>query len=121
MDEILTSTLSEAVYGRLNYVDDLVGEADVESLRALAATEMTRLTETVRAMLIQHEPDSRGHCPQCSGWLRHRRHPCSIWTVAHQRMLGPVDADPDTQAEAIPPTVRARRHRDLRRRRQQKS
>lgn len=26
MDEILTSTLSEAVYGRLNYVDDLVGE-----------------------------------------------------------------------------------------------
>jgi len=122
MDEILTSTLSDAVYGRLNYMDDLVDEADAESLRVLAATEMARLTETVRAMLIQHEPDSRGHCPQCSGWLRHRRHPCSIWTVAHQRMLGPADAGPGPRTEAIPPpTVRTQRHRDLRRCRQPKS
>lgn len=115
MDEILASTLSDAVYGRLDYVDDLVDAADAESLRALATTEMARLTETVRAMLVQHEPDSRGHCPQCSGWLRHQRHPCSIWAVAHQRMLGPMDAGLD---EAVsPPTVRPRRHRDFGRRR----
>lgn len=116
MDEILTSTLSDAVYGRLDYVDDLVDAADAESLRALATTEMARLTETVRAMLIQHEPDSRGHCPQCSGLLRRQRHPCSIWTVAHQRMLGPMEAGLD---EAIPPpTTRARRHRGFRHRQQ---
>ena len=111
MDEILTSTLSDAVYDRLDYVDDLVDAADAESLRSLATTEMARLTKTVRAMLIQHEPDSRGHCPPCSGWLRHQRHPCSIWTVAHQRMLGRMDAGLN---EAPPPTIRARRHRDFR-------
>lgn len=117
MDEILTSTLRDAVYGRLTYVDDLVDAADAESLCALATSEMARLTETVRAMLVQHEPDSRGHCPQCSGWLRPRRHPCSVWTVAHQRMLG--DIGPDTRTEITPPpAARARWHRDFRRHQQ---
>lgn len=67
MDEILASTLSRAVFGRLEYLDNLVYAADQSSLSSLADTEIVRLTETVREMLAQHQPDANGHCPQCSG------------------------------------------------------
>jgi hypothetical protein len=102
MDEILASTLSRAVFGRLDYLDDLVYAADQRSLSALADTEIVRLTETVREMLDQHRPDARGHCPQCSGWFRHRRHPCSVWTTAHQHLLGPNGTASNGQGRHIP-------------------
>jgi hypothetical protein len=94
MDEILSATLGRAVYDRLDYLNDLVYAADAPSLSALADTEIVILTETVRKMLAQHGPDSHGRCRQCSGWLRPRRHPCSVWTTAHQHLIGPHGATP---------------------------
>lgn len=88
MDEILAATFSRAVYGRLDYLNDLVYAADERSLSALANTEIIRLAETVREMLARHGPDANGYCRQCSGWFRRRRHPCSIWTIAHQHLIG---------------------------------
>jgi hypothetical protein len=102
MDEILAATLSRAVYGRLDYLGVLVDEADERSLSALADSEIVRLTETVREMLAQHGPDGRGCCRQCSGWLRRRRHPCSVWTVAHQHLIGSYDAGPSGQGRHVP-------------------
>jgi hypothetical protein len=90
MDEILAATLSRAVYDRLDYLNDLVFAADKRSLSALADTEIVRLSETVRDMLAQHRPDDHGCCRQCSGWFRRRRHPCSVWTTAHQHLIGPA-------------------------------
>lgn len=87
MDEILAATFSHAVYGRLDYLDTLVDKADERSLSALANTEITRLTDTLRDMLAQHRPDESGRCRQCSGWFRHRAHPCSVWTVAHEHLV----------------------------------
>ena len=88
MDEVLSSTLRTAVYGRLDYLDTIVGKADDESKTALADTEITRLTGAWRALLSAHEPDEHGRCTQCSGWARPRRHPCSVWTIAHQHLIG---------------------------------
>lgn len=97
MDEIPACTLREAVYGRLDYLDRLVADADLRSRAALADTEISRLTAAWRDLLAAHQPDQHGRCPQCSGWRRPRRHPCSVWTTAHQHLIaadGPPAAGP---------------------------
>jgi nicotinamide riboside kinase len=87
MDEVLASTLRETVVGHLDYVDRLVADGDQRSRLALVDTEITRLTIAWRAVLAEHQPDPDGRCPQCSGWLRRRAHPCPVWTVAHQHLI----------------------------------
>ena len=69
MDEILASTLRDAVHDRLDYLDKLATEADLRSRAALANTEIIRLTSAWRTLLAAHEPDEHGRCPQCSGWF----------------------------------------------------
>lgn len=86
MDEILAATLSRAVHDRLNCLNNFAHMAGPPSV--LADAEIVRLTETVREMLAQHGPDDSGRCRQCSGWFRRRQHPCSVWTVAHQHLIG---------------------------------
>ncbi|MGQ0841495.1 hypothetical protein [Actinokineospora sp.] len=54
---------------------------------ALADTEIIRLTLAWRTLLAEHRPNEHGRCPQCSGWLRPRQHPCSVWTTAHQHLI----------------------------------
>lgn len=87
MDEVLSSALQSAVCGRLDYLDRLCHEGDEQSKAALANTEITRLTEAWRSLLAAHQPDKRGRCPECSGRRQPRRHPCSVWTIAHQHLL----------------------------------
>lgn len=87
MDEVLAATLRDAVYSRLDYLDRLVADADLPSRAALADTEIARMTTAWRALLVQHQPDENGRCPQCSGWRRPRQHPCSVWTTAHQHLI----------------------------------
>ncbi|MGH3927076.1 MAG: hypothetical protein ACRDTT_30115, partial [Pseudonocardiaceae bacterium] len=65
MDKVPDGTLSDAVCAHLNYLDMLVGEADLQSRASLAGTEITRLTFAWRTLLAVHH----GRCPQCSGWL----------------------------------------------------
>ncbi|MBE1573884.1 hypothetical protein ACFORH_16125 [Amycolatopsis roodepoortensis] len=87
MDEVLTAALRDAVFDRLDYLDRLAGESDQHSKAALADTEIVRLTYAFRALLAEHSSDERGRCKQCSGWLRSRRHPCSVWNIAHRHLL----------------------------------
>ncbi len=87
MDEVLAGTLCRAVHQRLDYLDKLATGADLVSRAALADTEIVRLTSAWRAMLATHQPDEHGRCPECSGWRRPRRHPCSVWRIAHQHLI----------------------------------
>lgn len=109
MDEILAATMRDAVYGRLDYLDRLVTDADEPSRAALADTEISRLTRAWRDLLAAHQPDEHGRCPQCSGWRRPRQHPCSVWTTAHQHVIaadGPPAATSGRHAAAAGrPTV----------------
>jgi hypothetical protein len=90
MGEILTSTLHDAVLGRLDYLERLAVEGDRRSRAALAETEIPRLTVAWRAVLAEHGPDERTRCPRCSGWFRARPHPCSVWTTAYHYLIGAV-------------------------------
>jgi hypothetical protein len=87
MDEVLASSLRDAVHQRLEDLDMVATNGDLSSRAALADTEILRLTAAWRAVLSQHAPDQHGRCPQCSGWRRHRVHPCSVWTTAHQYLI----------------------------------
>lgn len=73
--------LDNVVINHLDYLDRLVTEGDEPSRASLAETEMARLTDAWRALLKLHSPDERGRCPECSGWRRPRRHPCTVWTT----------------------------------------
>lgn len=90
MDEVLASTLRDAVLDRLNHLDLLATDGDEHSRAALAETEITRMTTAWRALLDQHQPDSNGRCPRCTSrwWSRGGTHPCSVWTTAHQHLIG---------------------------------
>jgi hypothetical protein len=87
MNEVLASTLRNAVYERLDYLDRLVSEADLPSRASLADSEIARMTTAWRMLLADHEPDDRGRCRECGGWRRRRPHPCSVWTTAHKNLI----------------------------------
>lgn len=103
MDEILAATFRRAVHDRLDYLDKLATDGDLRSRAALSSTEITRLTSAWRSLLAAHQPDEHGRCPQCSGWLRPRAHPCTVWTTAHQHLIaadGPPAAENGRHARA---------------------
>lgn len=87
MDQILGQILRQAVWERLDMLDDLAAHADDSSLESVARTELPRLTSGLRALLVAHEPDSKGRCPTCSRRRRPRQRPCSIWRAVHEHFL----------------------------------
>lgn len=104
MDQILGQILRQAVWERLDLLDELATNADARSLASVARTELPRLTEGWRALLEAHEPDSKGNCPSCWSRWRPQKAPCSIWQAAHQHLVaGP---SPDTRTPAKPASQR---------------
>ncbi|WP_103343899.1 hypothetical protein [Amycolatopsis sp. CA-126428] len=102
MDEVLTVTLRDAIYERLDYLGRLVADGDLRSRAALADTEITRLSQAWRALLELHEPDQRGRCPRCCRWRRPAAFPCSVWTVAHRYLItDDVSPAPGTGRHAL--------------------
>jgi hypothetical protein len=87
MDSLLASALRIAVYDWLNRLDMLVAETDHPTFRTLAQGELVRLTAAWRALLAEHEADEEGRCPQCSGWRRRKKFPCSGWLSAHNQLV----------------------------------
>jgi hypothetical protein len=88
MDEVLTSTLHDAVFGRLDYLDHLACEGDEESKAALADTEIARLTGAFRALLADHAPDEHGQCRACRTAPWRRRAHCTVWKAAYCHLIG---------------------------------
>lgn len=109
MDDPRASAVQTAVHDRLDYLDRLIADGDQRSRAALADTELARLAAAWRELLAAHAPDEHGRCPQCSGWRRPRRHPCSAWTIAYQHLIaadGPPAAGTGRHAAAAgQPTV----------------
>lgn len=102
MDQILGQVLRNAVWERLDMLSDLANRADAHSLVSVARSELPRLTEGWRAMLLAHEPDERGDCPTCSTRWHRCKAPCSVWQVAHEHLvaggLAPQQQTPRRQA-----------------------
>ena len=87
MDQILGQILRQAVWERLDMLDELASKADAGSLLSVARTELPRLTDGWRALLAAHEPDPRGRCPECSSRWRPRSAPCTVWRAAHEHLV----------------------------------
>lgn len=87
MDQVLGQVLRNAVWERLDMLSDLANRADAQSLVSVARSELPRLTEGWRAMLLAHEPDERGDCPTCSTRWHRCKAPCSVWQVAHEHLV----------------------------------
>ncbi|MDQ3901925.1 MAG: hypothetical protein M3319_16270, partial [Actinomycetota bacterium] len=87
MDQILGQILRQAVWERLDMLDELANSADNGSLLSAARSELPRLTHGWRALLASHAPDSRGRCPECSGHWRSRAASCSVWRAAHEHLI----------------------------------
>jgi len=87
VDQILGQVLRNAVWERLDMLSDLANRADAHSLVSVARSELPRLTEGWRAMLLAHEPDERGDCPTCSTRWHRCKAPCSVWQVAHEHLV----------------------------------
>ena len=91
VDRVLGQILRQAVWDRLDMLDELARSADNGSLLSVARSELPRLTYGWRALLATHAPDSRGRCPQCSSHWRPRASPCKVWRSAHEHL---VSAEP---------------------------
>lgn len=87
MDQALGKILRQAVWERLEMLEELTSNADNGSLLSLARTELPRLTHGWRTLLATHAPDPRGRCPECSSRWRPRVAPCSVWRAAHEHLV----------------------------------
>ena len=87
MDQVLGQMLRQAVWERLDMLDELASSADNGSLLSVARSELPRLTHGWRALLASHAPDTRGRCPECSSRWRPRAALCSVWRAAHKHLV----------------------------------
>lgn len=95
MDQVLGQILRQAVWERLDMLDELASGADNGALLSVARNELPRLAHGWRALLASHVPDPRGRCPECSSYWRSRATLCSVWRAAHAHLI-PADAVPST-------------------------
>ena len=106
MDQVLGQILRQAVWDRLDMLDELASNADNGSLLSVARSELPRLTHGWRALLASHAPDSRGRCPECSGNWRDRAASCSVWRAVMYSRSG--TGKRDTARSEIPRSVCSR-------------
>lgn len=79
-----------AVLDKLDGLDEADGGEEGEEaggLLPMARSEIRRLTDGWRALLVVHQPGDGDLCPQCSGRFRRKRWPCSVWLAAHQHLI----------------------------------
>jgi hypothetical protein len=99
--------LRKAVLQRLALLDKVAEQGEAESLVPLARSEIHRLADGWRLLLTVHQPDEDSRCRACPGWLRRRRWPCQIWTMAHQHLIGEGVAHRDRRKPLRNPFTRS--------------
>ena len=85
---LVEDALRNAVLQRLELLDKVAEHGAADTLVPLARAEIHRLADGWRLLLTVHQPDEDGRCRACPGWLRRRRWPCQVWTMAHQHLIG---------------------------------
>lgn len=95
VDQMLGQMLRQAVWERLDMLDELATSADNPSLLSALRSELPRLTHGWRALLASHAPDPRGRCPECSSPWRSREASCSVWRTAHVHIASTEMASSD--------------------------
>ncbi|HEX6344281.1 hypothetical protein [Umezawaea sp.] len=103
----MEEALRKAVLQRLALLDKVAEQGEAESLVPLARSEIHRLADGWRLLLTVHQPDEDSRCRACPGWLRRRRWPCQIWTMAHQHLIGEGVAHRDRRAPLRNPFTRS--------------
>lgn len=81
-------SLRRAVLEWLAAVEEMAVRASSQRSVRLARTHLKTITEGWRELLLAHQPNLKGRCPVCSGWLRRRRWPCQVWVTAHEHLIG---------------------------------
>ncbi len=104
VDQVLGQILRQAVWDRLDMLDELASSADNGSLLSVARSELPRLTYGWRALLATHAPGPGGRCSECSSRWRPRTALCSVWRAAHEHI---VSAETVPQAQASTPRLPA--------------
>lgn len=84
----MEEALRNAVMQRLALLEKAAQQGADAALVPLARSEIHRLADGWRLLLTVHQPDEDGRCRACPGWLRRRRWPCQIWTMAHRHLIG---------------------------------
>jgi hypothetical protein len=110
VDQVLGQMLRQAVWERLDMLDELASSADNGSLLSVARSELPRLTHGWRALLASHAPDTRGRCPECSSRWRPRAALCSVWRAAHEHLVHAESASGAVSLKSVPAISGARRY-----------
>lgn len=77
-----------AVLERLTAVEAMAARAGATLSAPLARRHIQTFAVGWRELLSQHQPDPKGRCPLCVGWLLRRRWPCKVWVTAHRHLIG---------------------------------
>ncbi|MGM1058372.1 hypothetical protein [Saccharothrix sp. Mg75] len=98
MDEALTAESHGDLTGHLDYLEHMLVLGDDATRTAILAGELPKLTATVRDLIEQHRPDSKGRCPCRPRWRRGRTPSCRIRATAHRHLIAVEPAAPPTSA-----------------------
>ncbi|MGH4026722.1 MAG: hypothetical protein ACRDRV_19290 [Pseudonocardiaceae bacterium] len=102
-------SLRRAVLERLAAVEEMAVRTGSHLTVRVARTHLKTITGGWRELLLEHQPDLKGRCPVCSGWLRRRRWPCQVWVTAHRHLIGDGPEPGRWSAEKSNPFRRPRR------------
>ncbi|MGM1060637.1 hypothetical protein [Saccharothrix sp. Mg75] len=98
MDEVLAAGLHGGITDYLDYLERMVVLGDDATRVSLLDGELPKLTATVRDLIEQHRPDSKGRCPCRPRWRRGRTPSCRVWATAHRHLIAVEPAAPPTSA-----------------------
>lgn len=103
MDEVLAASLLGGITDHLDYLERLLALGDDHTRASILASELPKLTATVRDLIEQHRPDSQGRCPCRPRWRRGRTPSCRVWATAHRHLIAVEPAAPPTAARHATP------------------
>ncbi|QFZ20511.1 hypothetical protein [Saccharothrix syringae] len=98
MDDIPAAGSHGGITDYLDYLDRLVRLGDDATRASLLNGELPKLVATVRDLIEQHRPDSKGRCPCHTWWRRGRTPSCRVRATVHRHLIAVEPAAPRSSA-----------------------